>query len=84
MLSAGESVFVIYRNPHTQNVATIQEAQILQDPISHQPALFLYDHYYPLDMDYAMYSTYEEAEAAYEDYFYVDEYNASSLDGGHV
>lgn len=30
--SPGDIVYVLYRNPHTQNVAMIQEAAIVNDP----------------------------------------------------
>lgn len=66
----GDIVYVMYRNPHTQNVAMIQEAAVVQDP-DHpgQLAVFLYETYYPLTDDMAIYRTEEEADAAYEHYF---------------
>ncbi|NGP45054.1 transcriptional regulator [Bacillaceae bacterium SIJ1] len=73
-LSEGDVVYVVYRNPHAQSVATIQEAHITEHP--DQPgelSLFLLESYYPLDRDYAMYTSYEEAVAAYTHYFEVDE-----------
>ncbi|WP_209122203.1 transcriptional regulator SplA domain-containing protein [Alkalihalobacillus sp. BA299] len=69
-LQAGDSVYVIYRNPHTQNVATIQEATITANPENPQElSLFMYDTYYPLSDEYAMYKTAQEAKQMYEYYF---------------
>lgn len=66
----GDIVYVMYRNPHTQNVAMIQEAAVVNDP-DHpgQLAVFLYETYYPLTEDMAIYRTEQEAEAAYDYYF---------------
>ncbi|MBM7715803.1 transcriptional regulator of the spore photoproduct lyase operon [Bacillus thermophilus] len=68
--SPGDIVYVLYRNPHTQNVAMIQEAAIVSDP-DHpgQLAVFLYETYYPITEDMAIYRTEEEAEKAYNYYF---------------
>ncbi|QED49375.1 transcriptional regulator SplA domain-containing protein [Cytobacillus dafuensis] len=67
---AGDIVYVFYRNPHTQNVANIQEAAIVNDPENRdQLAVFLYETYYPLSNEMAVYSTEEEAEEAYHYYF---------------
>ncbi|MFG6114644.1 transcriptional regulator SplA domain-containing protein [Halobacillus sp. MO56] len=69
-LGAGEIVYVIYRNPHTQNVANIQEAAVVRDPEEpEQLALFLYETYYPLTEEIAVYRTEAEAEQAYADHF---------------
>ncbi|WP_216827792.1 transcriptional regulator SplA domain-containing protein [Alkalihalobacterium elongatum] len=69
-LQDGDSVYVIYRNPHTQNVATVQEATVTANPENpHELSLFMYDTYYPLTDEYAMYQTAEEAEQMYEYYF---------------
>ncbi|WP_078427059.1 transcriptional regulator SplA domain-containing protein [Alkalihalobacterium alkalinitrilicum] len=69
-LQEGDSVYVIYRNPHTQNVATIQEATITSNPENpNELSLFMYDTYYPLSDEYAMYQTPDEAEQMYEYYF---------------
>lgn len=69
-LRDGDSVYVIYRNPHTQNVATVQEATITSNPENpNELSLFMYDTYYPLTEEYAMYQTSEEAEQMYEYYF---------------
>ncbi|KHD85200.1 transcriptional regulator SplA domain-containing protein [Heyndrickxia ginsengihumi] len=66
----GEIVYVIYRNPHIQNVANIQEAAVVQDPENtEQLSLFLYETFYPLTNTLAIYKTKAEAEEAYEYYF---------------
>ena len=66
----GDIVYVMYRNPHTQNVAMIQEAAVVNDP-DHpgQLAVFLYETYYPLTDDMAIYRSEQEAETAYDYYF---------------
>jgi transcriptional regulator of the spore photoproduct lyase operon len=66
----GDIVYVFYRNPHTQDVANIQEAAVVNNP--EQPgelAIFLYETYYPLTNEMAVYSNEEEAMQAYENYF---------------
>ncbi|SEA41523.1 transcriptional regulator of the spore photoproduct lyase operon [Thalassobacillus cyri] len=69
-LYAGEIVYVIYRNPHTQNVANIQEAAVVRNPEEpEQLALFLYETYYPLTEEIAVYRSEAEAEQAYADHF---------------
>ncbi len=68
--SAGDIVYIFYRNPHIQNVANIQEAAVVKHP--EQPeelALFLYETYYPLTQDMAIYTSEMEAELAYRQYF---------------
>jgi transcriptional regulator of the spore photoproduct lyase operon len=68
----GDVVYVFYRNPHTQDVANIQAAAVVNNP--EQPdelALFLYETYYPLSNEMAVYSTEEEANEAYN-YYYGD------------
>ena len=67
---AGDVVYVMYRNPHTYNVANIQEAAVVNNP-DHpgQLALFLYETYYPLESDIAIYHSEAEAEQAYATYF---------------
>ncbi|WP_018923627.1 transcriptional regulator SplA domain-containing protein [Salsuginibacillus kocurii] len=66
----GEIVYVMYRNPHTQDVAHIQEAAVVENPEEPgEMALFLYETYYPLNEQLAIYKTENEAEAAYEYYF---------------
>lgn len=70
LYAPGEMVYVIYRNPHIQNVANIQSAAVVHDPENPgKMALFMYETYYPLTEDTAVYRTEEEAEAAYQYYF---------------
>ncbi|RDY71326.1 MULTISPECIES: transcriptional regulator SplA domain-containing protein [Halobacillus] len=67
---AGDIVYVIYRNPHTYDVANVQEAAVVNNP--EQPgelALFLYETYFPLDENIAIYASEGEAERAYHDAF---------------
>lgn len=67
---AGDIVYVFYRNPHTQDVANVQEAAVVNHP--ERPgelAVFLYETYYPLTSEMAVYSTAGEAEQAYQYYF---------------
>ncbi|MGP4071291.1 transcriptional regulator SplA domain-containing protein [Piscibacillus sp. B03] len=66
----GDVVYVMYRNPHTQSVAQVQEAAVAQHPNEPgQLALFLYDTYYPLDDQIAVFKSQEEANEAYDFYF---------------
>ena len=66
----GDSVFVFYRNPHTQDVANIQEAAVVNNPEDpDELALFLYETYYPLTNEVAVYASEAEAERAYQQYF---------------
>lgn len=66
----GDIVYCIIRNPHAQDVANVQHAAVVQDPNnSNGLALFLYETYYPLTDEFAIYPTEEEAEAAYQDAF---------------
>lgn len=66
----GEVVYVIIRNPYAQNVAHVQKAAIVQHPEnSNELALFSHDNYYPLMDDFAIFSTEEEAETAYQEAF---------------
>ncbi|WAA10789.1 transcriptional regulator SplA domain-containing protein [Fervidibacillus albus] len=67
---AGDIVYVFYRNPHTQDVANVQEAAIVKNPSNPtELALFLYETYFPLTEDIDIFPTKEEAERAY-DYFF--------------
>lgn len=67
---AGDIVYVFYRNPHTQDVANIQAAAIVNNPErQNELALFLYETYYPLSNEVAVYSTEEEANQAYNYYY---------------
>ncbi|MDQ0226963.1 transcriptional regulator SplA domain-containing protein [Metabacillus niabensis] len=68
--SPGDIVYVFYRNPHTQDVANIQEAAVVNNPENpNELAIFLYETYYPLTNEIAVYSSEEEAKAAYDYYF---------------
>lgn len=71
-IQAGDIVYVIVRNPHAQDVAHVQEAAVVRDP--EQPealSLFLYETYYEMNDELAIYRTEEEAKRAYEYYFGV-------------
>ena len=67
---AGDVVYVVYRNPHTYDVANVQEAAVVNNP-EHpgELALFLYETYFPLDENIAIYASEGEAERAYNDTF---------------
>lgn len=66
----GQIVYVIIRNPHAQDVANVQEAAVVQNPENpSQLALFLYETYYPLNNEMAVYRTSSEAENAYLEAF---------------
>ena len=66
----GDSVFVFYRNPHTQDVANIQEAAVVNNPENpDELSLFLYETYYPLTNEVAVYASEAEAEHAYQQFF---------------
>jgi len=70
----GQIVYVIIRNPHVQGVANVQEAAVVQDPDNTgQLALFLYETYYPLNDDIAVYTSAHEAEQAYHEAFGISE-----------
>ncbi|KGR77527.1 transcriptional regulator SplA domain-containing protein [Ureibacillus manganicus] len=67
---AGDIVYVFYRNPHTQDVANIQAAAVVNNPeSSDELAVFLYENYYPITNELAMYATEEEANEAYKYYY---------------
>jgi transcriptional regulator of the spore photoproduct lyase operon len=67
--NAGDIVYVFYRNPHTQDVANIQAAAVVNNPENpNELALFLYETYYPLSNEMAVYSSEEEANQAYNYY----------------
>ncbi|HEY2419847.1 MAG TPA: transcriptional regulator SplA domain-containing protein [Neobacillus sp.] len=70
----GQIVYVIIRNPHAQDVANVQEAAVVQSPDSpNELALFLYETYYPLTEEIAVYPTATEAEFAYREAFELTE-----------
>ncbi|SFK11294.1 transcriptional regulator of the spore photoproduct lyase operon [Halobacillus dabanensis] len=67
---AGDIVYVVYRNPHTYDVANVQEAAVVHNPeYPGELALFLYETYFPLDDNIAIYASEGEAERAYNDTF---------------
>ncbi|QFT88474.1 Transcriptional regulator protein (SplA) [Bacillus sp. THAF10] len=69
-LQEGDTIYLFYRNPHTQNVATIQQASIVSNPYDGgKLAMFLYDTYYPLSDEFVFFTSLDEAEALYNDYF---------------
>ncbi|WP_138418867.1 transcriptional regulator SplA domain-containing protein [Aquibacillus sediminis] len=66
----GDVVYVIIRNPHVQGAANVQEAAVVNNP--DQPgelALFIYETYYPLTDEVAVYQTEEEAEQQFQQVF---------------
>lgn len=66
----GDTVYIFYRNPHTQDVANIQEAEVVNNPdYPNELALFLYETYYPLTNEVAVYASEAEAELAYQQFF---------------
>ncbi|TYR80722.1 transcriptional regulator [Priestia megaterium] len=72
----GDQVFVIYRNPHTANVANITQGEIVQHPENkNDVALFLHESYHLLSEDDAVYSSYEEAEQMYNKIFDYEQYD---------
>jgi transcriptional regulator of the spore photoproduct lyase operon len=70
----GQIVYIIIRNPHAQDVANVQEAAVVQNPENpDQLALFVYETYYPLNDEVAVYSSANEAEFAYREAFGITE-----------
>ncbi|ETI69613.1 transcriptional regulator SplA domain-containing protein [Neobacillus vireti] len=66
----GDVVYVFYRNPHIQNVANIQEAAVVKNPENpNELAIFLYETYYPLTNEMAVYQSEADAMQAFEQYF---------------
>ncbi len=66
----GDIVYVFYRNPHTQDVANVQAAAVVNHPDNpSELAIFLYDTYYPLTNEMAVYQSEAEALDVYEQYF---------------
>jgi len=66
----GDIVYVFYRNPHTQDVANVQEAAVVNNPENPgELAIFLYETYYPLTNEMAVYTSEADAMKAYEQYF---------------
>lgn len=78
MYQAGDVVYVFYRNPHTQDVANIQAAAVVNNPENpSELALFMYETYYPLSNELALYSSEEEANQAYNFYYGNDSEGAT-------
>lgn len=76
----GDIVYVFYRNPHTQDVATIQAAAVVHNPENaNELALFMYETYYPLTNEVAVYTTEAEANVAYN--YYYGNYDDNELEG---
>ncbi|PFP25704.1 transcriptional regulator [Bacillus sp. AFS073361] len=70
----GQVVYIIIRNPHAQDVANVQQAAVVQNPENpDELSLFIYETYYPLTEEVAVYSSAEEAEYAYQDAFGLTE-----------
>ncbi|WP_328701176.1 transcriptional regulator SplA domain-containing protein [Aquibacillus kalidii] len=67
---AGDIVYVIIRNPHVQGAANVQEAAVVNNP-DHpgELALFVYETYYPLTDDVAVYVSRTEAEEEFSQAF---------------
>lgn len=66
----GEIVFVIVRNPHAQGVANVQEAVVVEHPDDPQQlSLFMYETYYPLTEEVAVYPSAFEADNAFRTAF---------------
>ncbi|SDZ19975.1 transcriptional regulator of the spore photoproduct lyase operon [Evansella caseinilytica] len=85
LFQSGDQVYVIQRNPHTQSVAQIQTAHIVENP--EQPgdlALFFRDEYYPLSDDLAIYDSYEEAEETYNQSFADELYQGINTAAAHA
>ncbi|WP_226035802.1 transcriptional regulator SplA domain-containing protein [Aquibacillus saliphilus] len=66
----GDVVYVIIRNPHVQGVANVQEAAVVNNP-DHpgELALFVYETYYPLTDEVAVYQTLNQAEQEFNEAF---------------
>lgn len=78
----GEIVYVIFRNPHAQNVAQIQQAAIVQNPENpNELGLFSHENFYPLDEEFAIFKSEEEAERAYHEAFGSPEEEREDLYG---
>ncbi|MCM3760460.1 transcriptional regulator [Alkalihalobacillus oceani] len=70
-LEEGQSVYIIYRDPQTPAVSSIQQATVTRDPGgTEQLALFLFDDYHLLEEDHAIFTSYEEAETIYDQFIF--------------
>lgn len=80
----GQIVYVIIRNPHVQDVAQVQEAAVVHHPDRPgELALFLYETYYPLDDQLAVFSTASQAEQAYQEAFGEEAFGISEIGDYH-
>lgn len=70
----GQIVYIIIRNPHAQDVANVQQAAVVQNPDNPETlSLFVYESYYPLTEEVAVYASAEAAEFAYQEAFGLTE-----------
>lgn len=65
-LKDGQTVYIIYSNPHTPSVSTIQEGYISVDALG--ASVVVYDYYHTLEEDDAVFASYEDAESVYNQY----------------
>jgi transcriptional regulator of the spore photoproduct lyase operon len=66
----GDVVYVLYRNPHAQDVANVQAAAVVSNPKSPEElSLFLHDTFYELSDELAVFPSEHEAEQAYYESF---------------
>lgn len=66
----GEIVYIILRNPHTQDVANVQQAAVVQNPENpDELALFIHDTYFPLTEELAVFKSKTEAEQQFIEAF---------------
>lgn len=78
----GQVVYVIIRNPHVQGVANVQQAAVVLDPNSSGDlSLFIYETYYPLNGEVAVYQTVSEAENAYKEAFGLSDVDMENFYG---
>ncbi|MFJ8461234.1 transcriptional regulator SplA domain-containing protein [Lysinibacillus xylanilyticus] len=69
--SAGDIVYIFYRDPQIEDVANIQEAKVVNNPEHpNELALFLFETYYPITNDILIYTSEMDAEQAYHQYFH--------------
>ena len=70
MYQPGDVVYVIIRNPHVQGAANVQEAAVVNNPEKPgELALFVYETYYPLTDEIAVYTSLDEAEQEFQQAF---------------
>lgn len=79
----GDVVYVLYRNPHAQDVANVQAAAVVSSPQRpDELALFLHDAFYELSDELAVFPSEREAEQAYRESFGdLEDDEDSSFDG---